>query len=163
MARIDCWRLLGVSADADADAVRAAFTRRARDVHPDGGGTGDSLTMRLLVEARDEALLLVAGRSRTSSARGERPRPRPQASAGVPPLRCYSCGREVPRERQTKRSRWGGLRLRLKGKKAPICAACAKQRRAYDPEQRNRRLLLATLVVSTVATIVLVIYMLRML
>ena len=163
MARIDCWRLLGVSADADADAVRAAFTRRARDVHPDGGGTGDSLTMRLLVEARDEALLLVAGRGRTSSATGERPRPRPQASAGVPPQRCYSCGREVPREGQAKRSRWGGLRLRLKGRKAPICAACAKQRRAYDPEQRNRRLLLVTLAVSTVATIVLVIYMLRML
>jgi curved DNA-binding protein CbpA len=62
MPKVDCWRLLGVAPDASAEEVRAGFARRVRDVHPDSGGTGDALTMRLLVEARDEALELVGRR-----------------------------------------------------------------------------------------------------
>ena len=46
MPKIDCWRLLGLPPGARADQVRAAFAQRARDVHPDGGGSGDGLTMR---------------------------------------------------------------------------------------------------------------------
>ena len=56
MPKVDCWCLLGVAPDASAEEVRAGFAKRVRDVHPDSGGTGDALTMRLLVEARDEAL-----------------------------------------------------------------------------------------------------------
>jgi hypothetical protein len=155
MPRIDCWRLLELRPGASADQVRAAFARRARDVHPDGGGSGDGLTMRLLVEARDEALELA---SRPHAGGGSSSR----AAAGPPPQRCFACGREVPRERPQAPSRLAGLRLRFGPKKAPVCAACARQRKAYDPEQRNRRMLLTTLALSTLATVVLTIYMLRM-
>ena len=65
MASIDCWQLLGISPDVNAGEVRAAFAKRVRDVHPDSGGTGDSLTMRLLVDARDEALEQIELRGRT--------------------------------------------------------------------------------------------------
>ena len=65
MPRVDCWRLLGISPEAGPAEVRAAFARRARDAHPDGGGTGDGLTLRLLAEARDEALAFL--RERTDS------------------------------------------------------------------------------------------------
>jgi hypothetical protein len=156
MPKIDCWRLLGLSPGARADQVRAAFAQRARDVHPDGGGSGDGLTMRLLVEARDEALELA---SRPHA--GERPRPR--AAAGPPPQHCFACGREVPRERPQAPSRLAGLRLRFGPRKAPICAACARVRKAYDPEQRNRRMLLTTFALSAVATVALTIYLLQML
>jgi hypothetical protein len=155
MPRIDCWRLLGLPPGASADQVRTAFAQRARDVHPDGGGSGDGLTMRLLVEARDEALELA---SRPHAGGGSPSR----ATAGPPPQRCFARGREVPRERPQAPSRLAGLRLRFGPKKAPICAACARQRKAYDPEQRNRRMLLTTLALSTVATVVLTIYMLQM-
>ena len=47
-----------LASPAPADAVRAAFAKRARDVHPDSGGTGDGLTMTLLVDAREEVRLL---------------------------------------------------------------------------------------------------------
>ena len=63
MPKVDCWRLLGVAPDASAEEVRAGFAKRVRDVHPDSGGTGDALTMRLLVEARDEALGLAGRRA----------------------------------------------------------------------------------------------------
>src|SRR5918911_1096178 len=63
MPKVDCWRLLGVAPEASAEEVRAGFAKRVRDVHPDSGGTGDALTMRLLVEARDEALGLAGRRA----------------------------------------------------------------------------------------------------
>ena len=75
VAKVDCWRLLGISSDAGPAEVRGAFARRARDVHPDSGGTGDGLTLRLLAEARDEALAYLGERNddlRPTSQRGER-------------------------------------------------------------------------------------------
>src|SRR3954465_14378216 len=62
MPRVDCWRLLEISPAASAADIRAAFARRVQDVHPDAGGTGDGLTMRLLLEARDEALARLESR-----------------------------------------------------------------------------------------------------
>ncbi|TKD50443.1 DnaJ domain-containing protein [Sphingomonas baiyangensis] len=46
--------VLGVGADADADAIRAAHRRLANAVHPDKGGSGD-LTRRINA-ARDVLL-----------------------------------------------------------------------------------------------------------
>ena len=46
--------VLGVSADADADAIRAAHRRLVRAVHPDKGGSAD-LTRRINA-ARDVLL-----------------------------------------------------------------------------------------------------------
>ena len=54
------------------------------------------------------------------------------------------------------------MRLRFGPRKAPICAACARVRKAYDPEQRNRRVLLTTFALSAVATVALTIYLLQM-
>jgi curved DNA-binding protein CbpA len=137
MPRVDCWRLLGISPDAGAAEVRAAFARRARDVHPDGGGTGDGLTLRLLAEARDEALALLRERAER---RDPDPRPpdlgrEPSGGEGLP---CHGCGRPFPRERLEHRLLAGGLRGRAGSSVALVCRACAV--RAED-KRRNRRFL----------------------
>jgi curved DNA-binding protein CbpA len=137
MPRVDCWRLLGISPEAGAAEVRAAFARRARDVHPDGGGTGDGLTLRLLAEARDEALALL--RERTER-RHPDPQPpdlgrEPSSSEG---LSCHSCGRPFPRERLEHRLLAGGLRGRAGSIVALVCRACATR---AEEKRKNRRFL----------------------
>ena len=56
--------LLGVSADADADAVRAAHRRIITQVHPDKGGTAE-LTAR--VNAARDLLLATLNRNADSA------------------------------------------------------------------------------------------------
>jgi curved DNA-binding protein CbpA len=137
MPRVDCWRLLGISPEAGASEVRAAFARRARDVHPDGGGTGDGLTLRLLAEARDEALAVL--RERT-----ERRHPDPRSPdlghepAGGERLPCHGCGRPFPRERLEHRLLAGGLRGRAGSAVALVCRACAAR---AEEKRKNRRFL----------------------
>jgi len=58
----DARRLLGVSEDADADAIRAAHRRLIAKVHPDAGGS-EELAQRINA-ARDA---LIADAARTSS------------------------------------------------------------------------------------------------
>lgn len=48
------WEVLGVTPDADADAVKAAYRSLARTRHPDMGGTNDA--MAELNDARDQGL-----------------------------------------------------------------------------------------------------------
>lgn len=162
MARIDCWRLLGLPPGASADQVRAAFARRARDVHPDGGGTGDSLTMRLLVEARDEALELIGRGEAAPAAADGQARAARQAQPRSDVRRCYACGAPMPQAAAPKRRFRPGMGDGRSAAGAPLCAACARRRQARDPERRKRRLLLGTLALSTIATIALALYMLRM-
>ena len=146
MPRVDCWRLLGISPDAGAAEVRAAFARRARDVHPDGGGTGDGLTLRLLAEARDEALALLRERSEHRHAeprldgRGAaaaRAAPPPDLASGEQ-LPCHGCGRPFPRERLEHRLQAGGLRGRAGSVVALVCRACAAR---AEEKRKNRRFL----------------------
>jgi hypothetical protein len=146
MPRVDCWRLLGISPEAGPAEVRAAFARRARDAHPDGGGTGDGLTLRLLAEARDEALAFL--RERTD---GRHPASRPpgrdtiaatypadasrgQADGGE--IACHGCGRLFPRERLEHQLLAGGLRGRAGSTMALMCRACAAR---AEERHRNRR------------------------
>lgn len=70
----DARRLLGLGDDADADAVRAARRRIAKEIHPDvDGGSGDA--MRRLNEAVDTVLAQLAAGTRPEHTRGRRPRP----------------------------------------------------------------------------------------
>lgn len=50
-----CWDILGVRLGATADEIRAAYRRKAQDLHPDRNG-GDGRAMAELNRARDEAL-----------------------------------------------------------------------------------------------------------
>src|SRR4051812_36044648 len=141
MPRVDHWRLLGISPAASAEDVRAAFARRVQDVHPDTGGTGDGLTMRLLVDARDEALAHLGDRgaprragsrsgqdtaSRAPSTHG-RAHPDPKLS-GYP---CSACGRHVPHD-QLKHDLAGRAFWRRKSSMmvllCPPCHAKAEER-----------------------------------
>lgn len=181
---IDCWRLLGVPRNAGAAEVRAAFAKRARDVHPDGGGTGDSLTMRLLVEARDEALRLAGGgggeRTRSSSsssassssqgtARDRHARRRSSRSSSGPRDRCADCGGTFPRGQLSRRpARAGGVDavLRFVSRAAPaaanvlVCRSCA-ERTGDVAGRRDRLMMMTAFALSTVATVGLVVYMLN--
>jgi hypothetical protein len=148
MPRVDCWRLLGISPEAGAAEVRAAFARRARDVHPDGGGTGDGLTLRLLAEARDEALALLRERTERRhpasrpGGRGAAPTPAPPDPGHEPSsgegLPCHGCGRPFPRERLEHRLLAGGLRGRAGSTVALVCRACAAR---AEEKRKNRRFL----------------------
>lgn len=72
----DPFRVLSLSYDADADAVRRAFRRRARETHPDRGGAADAFH-----EARAAYDALVADLD------GQRLRWRPAAPVPVAPVR----------------------------------------------------------------------------
>ena len=146
VAKVDCWRLLGISSDAGPAEVRGAFARRARDVHPDSGGTGDGLTLRLLAEARDEALAYLGERNddiRPTSQRGERG----STSATYPPdeghdaengdeIACHACGRFFPRERLEHQLLAGGIRGRAASTMALVCRACSMR---AEERRKNRR------------------------
>jgi hypothetical protein len=51
---VECFRVLGLDANATADDVETAFRRRAKDAHPDRGGSHE--TMAELTAARTQAL-----------------------------------------------------------------------------------------------------------
>ena|SRR5688572_13581875 len=136
MQRVDCWRLLGVAPDATAAEVRAAYARRVRDAHPDSGGTGDGLTLRLLREARDEAVARSEGRA--GDARGEA---RDQV--------CAACRRRFPREQLAPR--------RVRGGQALLCFACrveGEARRARAIRLRAALLILGTAALVAVTAVI---------
>jgi hypothetical protein len=143
MADIDCWRLLGISPPATADEVRTAFAKRARDVHPDSGGTGDSLTMSLLVDAREEALAQATDGGR-SSRRADTGR---AAGTGSPSGTCHVCRQAFPPGRLYENRIYRGFRGRSKAGRVLMCIACACQIEA-DYAQRKRRQ--ATYAIATV-------------
>jgi hypothetical protein len=51
---VECFAALGLRADATEDQINAAFRERARNAHPDTGGSTDA--MAKLSNARDQAL-----------------------------------------------------------------------------------------------------------
>lgn len=53
-APASCWDVLGIAPGASLDAIRDAYRRKAREMHPDVGG--DNTQMAGLNKARDEAL-----------------------------------------------------------------------------------------------------------
>ena len=145
MTRVDCWRLLGISPDSSAAEVRAGFAKRVRDVHPDRGGTGDGLTLSLLVEARDEALSLIASRedgghghadsSSFRSGRSDR-----HNGGGARERECAACGQVFPRHElvyerlaRSPRARGG-----TDGGRVPLCLSCAAE--VWDAREKRRLL-----------------------
>jgi hypothetical protein len=155
MADIDCWRLLGISPPATADEVRAAFAKRARDVHPDSGGTGDSLTMSLLVDAREEALAQAKEGGR-SSRRAETGRAAGTAGSGPPSGTCHVCRQTFPPNRLYENRIYRGFRGRPKAGRVLMCIACACQIEA-DYAQRKRKhatYAIATVLLTTLVAVV---------
>jgi hypothetical protein len=144
--KVDCWRLLGISPEAGAAEVRSAFARRARDAHPDGGGTGDGLTLRLLAEARDEALAYLRERTEDhppasqTGGRGAKAATYPpdadRDQANVDDTACHGCGRLFPRERLEYRLLTRSLRGRAGSTMALVCRACAAK---AEERRKNRR------------------------
>jgi len=49
-----CWEILGVCTGADHDEINHAYRRKAKDAHPDSGGSDQA--MAELNRARDEAI-----------------------------------------------------------------------------------------------------------
>ncbi len=72
--------MLGVAADADAEAVRTAFRARVRQQHPDRSGRPGSVQVSLLVEARRALLAPVS----VGAAGPATPRPAPARRPAVP-------------------------------------------------------------------------------
>jgi hypothetical protein len=157
MPRVDCWRLLGVSPEASAEEVRAAFARRVQDVHPDAGGTGDGLTLRLLLEARDEALALIgartppcrgrgATRAGAASAAGSRPAqrhpPPDQAAGGYP---CSACGQPFPHDQLRHELAGRGFWRRTRSAMVLLCPACLGH---AEERRKNARFLLRSACVA---------------
>ena len=95
----DPFRVLSLPYDADADAVRRAFRRRARETHPDRGGTADAF---LDVRRAHDAL--------TSDLDGERRRWRPASpaasryAAGLDPRTYPTCPVQIGRPRDGRRT-----------------------------------------------------------
>jgi hypothetical protein len=162
MAEIDCWRLLGISPPATADEVQAAFAKRARDVHPDSGGTGDSLTMSLLVDARDEALAQI-GESSGTDPEGSRRQSRGygatdhgrqagrSARAGSSSSSCYVCQESFPPGRLYENRIYQGFRGRPKSGMVLMCIACACQ---VEAEYAKRKRLGAIYAIAALTFIV---------
>jgi hypothetical protein len=150
MPKVDCWRLLGVAPDASAEEVRAGFAKRVRDVHPDSGGTGDALTMRLLVEARDEALELVGQRGSRGTRRshGER---EGDERAGDGEQRCHVCARAFPQGELTYRRTIEGFWGRASKGRVPMCPSCAS--RVWERRERTARLKAALLIIAAGAIV----------
>src|SRR5690348_601836 len=70
----DLYSILDVAVDADAETIRAAHRKRARELHPDVNGSADAhQRMSELNHARDVLL------DREARARYDRTRPRPRA------------------------------------------------------------------------------------
>ena len=127
-----------MSPNVTAAEVRAAYLRRVRDVHPDAGGTGDGLTMRLLTEARDEALEQLEARA---------PNPRlDNSSATSPPARrkarqqygrkdsskptgrpCNICQQQFPREQLSFKRLPRGFRGRRQTGEVLVCSGCSPE------------------------------------
>ena len=91
----DPFRLLGVPYHADAEAVRRAFRERARQTHPDRGGSTEAFHA---ARAAYDAL--------SADLEGERARWRPPTPAGRPALdrrRFPTCAVRVSRRRDGRR------------------------------------------------------------
>jgi DnaJ-class molecular chaperone len=54
-----CWEILGVMQGASRDEINHAYRGRAKEAHPDNGGSNNA--MAELNKARDEALGISAG------------------------------------------------------------------------------------------------------
>jgi hypothetical protein len=141
MQRVDCWRLLGVAPDASAAEVRAAYARRVRDAHPDSGGTGDGLTLRLLREARDEAVARSEGKRGEGRGGGARREGERQV--------CAVCRRAFPgAQLAPRRTRDGGHAL--------VCFACrveGEAKRARAVRLRAALAILGTAALLAVAAV----------
>ena len=148
MPKVDCWRLLGVAPDASAEEVRARFAKRVRDVHPDSGGTGDALTMRLLVEAHDEALGRAGGGTRQPRDEGEGDE---RAAGGE--HRCHVCRQVFARDELAYRRTVEGFWMRASERRVPMCPACAAT--VWDHREKAARLKAALLIVAA-GTVVLI-------
>ena len=150
MPKVDCWRLLGVAPDASAEEVRAGFAKRVRDVHPDSGGTGDALTMRLLVEARDEALGL-AGRRASGGTRRPRDEGEGDERAAGREQRCHVCRQVFARGELAYRRTAEGFWMRASERRVPMCPACAAA--VWDRREKAARLKAALLIVAAGALV----------
>lgn len=53
-AAVDCWAVLGIAPRSSADEVSRAYREKAKEAHPDSGGTAEA--MAALNAARDAAL-----------------------------------------------------------------------------------------------------------
>lgn len=148
MAEIDCWRLLGISPPVTADEVRAAFARRAREVHPDSGGSGDSLTMSLLVDARDEALARVAGNDGAARDRPQQRSRRAEATSAAGLGTCYVCQQRFPPGRLYDNRIYRGFRGRDSDGTVLMCITCACE---IEAEYGRRRRLGAVYGIVAVA------------
>ena len=73
------YRTLGVPRTASADDIKTAFRERAKELHPDSGGTGDEARFRRLLEAyntlREPQLRLRYDAEGLASERGGNPDP----------------------------------------------------------------------------------------
>ena len=49
------WRVLGIEADATEDKIRRAYRQRAKETHPDKGGTSEAF--KQVQAALDQALI----------------------------------------------------------------------------------------------------------
>lgn len=98
MARTrDPFRVLGLSYDADVDAVRRAFRRLARQTHPDRGGSADTFhEVRVAYGALLDDLDGARRRWRTPPAP---PASRPRYPAGLHPRTFPTCPVRISRTR----------------------------------------------------------------
>ncbi len=51
--KFDPYEILGVARDAPQDAIKPAFKKRSKEVHPDVNGTGDDAEFKLVKQAYD--------------------------------------------------------------------------------------------------------------
>jgi hypothetical protein len=115
-------------------------------VHPDTGGTGDGLTLRLLAEARDEALAYLGAQADDDSSKSPdhgwdaRPKADPPNQGDGPGkgegIACHGCGRIFSLERLEHQLVGGGIRGLAGSSMAPVCRACAMR---AEERRKNRR------------------------
>lgn len=101
----EAWRVLALSAQPSARAIKVAFRRLAKSTHPDAIGSGDSATARFarITEAYEVALAdaVAAGRLAPSSREAVPARPTPA------PRRTPPSPRSSPGTQQTTRAHPG--------------------------------------------------------